>query len=437
MKKLGKKVFAFLLVYLGIVALFSTLMIATYWLPNTNIRGHVAESVAQLEKEGIGYVPFFQQTGATLDMHTDALMLNIALNKGMSEEQSTIERAFENSFHEDESTVALSSLQENLADTSYNNHEYSRYWHGNQVIVRPLLLFFNYTEIRYLLMMMIFVLLAIVFGLIGKQLGIKHGIAFAITITLMYIVLIPASLQYSTIFLVTLVGMIAVLLLYRYQKQKFMPILFFVIGAAATFFDLLTYPLVSLGLPLVLAVLLENRGGMNLRQQILFILKLGILWAIGYSLLFFTKWVIASLVLHKDAISLALNEILFRVNGNEKYPVNRLDVLANNINYFFVPTAKYVLAVLAIFWLIACLPYHSKPKQWKCILPLMCIAIVPYVWYILFAGHSAIHCWFTNKIQAMTLFALLCGMAEMIDETKLGSYRKKRRKEQVKGEKKQ
>ena len=54
--------------------------------------------------------------------------------------------------------------------------------------------------------------------------------------------------------------------------------------------------------------------------------------------------------------------------------------------------------------------------------PLFCIAIVPYIWYLMFSGHSSIHAWFTNKIQAVTLFAMLCLLFETIDNTKIGTY---------------
>lgn len=421
MKQVIKKILGYLLLYLGIVVLFSVLMLGTYMLPDYNIRGHVAESIPQLQGEGIGYCPFFAQSSAMLDTHTDALILNIAQAKGMNEEQSVVQKAFENSFYEDKTANALSSLSESV-NMPNNNHEYSRYWHGIQVLVRPLLLFFNYTEIRYLLMILVFILLGITFSMMGKQLGTKHTISFAITISLMYIVLIPMSLQYSSIFIVTLLGMISVLFLYKIKKEKFLGMLFFAIGAFSTFFDLLTYPLVSLGFPLVLAIILENKKGKNLLQQMIFIIQLGIIWALGYAILFFTKWVVASIVLNKDAITLALNELLFRVNGNETYPVDRIATLKNNFNYFFIPTAKYILIAIFIIWIVAFVLYRKKIKECKLVLPLICIAMVPYIWYLAFSGHSSIHAWFTNKIQAVSVFAILCLLFEVIDNNKIGTY---------------
>ncbi len=52
MKKVFKKVLSFALIYLGITLLFVSLIIGSYMLPDTNIRGHVAESIEQLKNEG-------------------------------------------------------------------------------------------------------------------------------------------------------------------------------------------------------------------------------------------------------------------------------------------------------------------------------------------------------------------------------------------------
>ena len=151
MEKKLKKLLSYFLVYIGVTIIFLALIVGTYMLPNTRIRGHVAESVALLKNEGLGYAPIFQSASATLDTHTDALILNIAMNKEMQEGESNIKKAVENSFYEDSSKAGVSSLENAISDRIINNHEYSRYWHGIQVLVRPLLLFFNYSEIRYIL----------------------------------------------------------------------------------------------------------------------------------------------------------------------------------------------------------------------------------------------------------------------------------------------
>lgn len=412
-----KKIFEYFLVYICLVVIFSFIMVGTYLLPNNRIRGHVEESLQLLNSEGIGYSPFFQQGGATLDAHTDALILNIALNKGMN--KSNIKNAFENSFYEDSTRQGISSLNEAVQDNIVNNHEYSRYWHGIQFIIRPLLIFFNYAEIRYILMLVVFILLGIVFSLISKELGIRYSIVFAITITLMFVILIPVSIQYSSIFIISLISMIFVMLLKKTNKQDYFGILFFIIGALSTFFDLLTYPLITLGFSVVLVAIMQSQEEKSLINQILNILKLGVLWSLGYCILFFTKWVIASIVLNRNAISLAIEQLLFRVNGNEIYKVNRVEMLKGNFDYFFIPTARYIMALIGLIWSVAFIMLKKNIKQCKCVVGLICIAAVPYVWYITFAGHSSIHSWFTNKIQSISVFAILSAMAYTIDINKI------------------
>ena len=111
-KKISKKLLAYILIYVGITIFFTVLIIGSYALPNEKIRENVKESIVQLKAEGIGYTPFFiGHAGAMMDTHTDALMLNIAMNKGMQKEQKILERAVENSFYEDETQASLKSLE--------------------------------------------------------------------------------------------------------------------------------------------------------------------------------------------------------------------------------------------------------------------------------------------------------------------------------------
>lgn len=414
MKNVLKKILLFVLLYIGLAMAFVVLIYASFKLPSYRIRGHVAESVEQIKKEGIGYIPFFNQFGARLDIHTDALMLNIALNKGMYENQGTLEKSMECSFYEEPSMIL--ATEKSAQSDVFNNHEYSRYWHGVQVFLRPLLLFFNYTEIRYLLMITILVLLGIAFSMMGKQLGIRYVIAFAITISFIYAIIIPTSLQYSCMFIILLLSIMTVCMMYKINKEEFLPYAFFIIGALSTYFDLLTYPLITLGIPLVLVILFENRQKRKLLYLIGKTIQLGLLWAVGYGALFVTKWFVASIILHKNAISIALEAFLFRVNGNEQYPVTRIEMLKSNFDCFFVPLAKYTMLAITILWIGLFIFFRKKIRENKAVLPILIIAVVPYLWYIVFAGHSSIHVWFTYRIQAVSVFAVLSSMCLSIKE---------------------
>src|SRR5699024_5864583 len=150
----------------------SIAMIGTYLLPNERIRAHIAESKELLINQNGN--PLFTDyiKGANLDVFTDLLIMNTAMNKGKTEDESVFIRAFENSRYNNEEDNSYTSLQETVENPDiHNNQEYSRYWHGIQTIIRPLLLFFNYEEIRYIFMLLIFVLLGISLLLINKNIS--------------------------------------------------------------------------------------------------------------------------------------------------------------------------------------------------------------------------------------------------------------------------
>lgn len=416
-KDIIKKISSYIILFLIMVVVFSIAMIGTYLLPNERIRAHIAESKELLINQNGN--PLFTDyiKGANLDVFTDLLIMNTAMNKGKTEDESVFIRAFENSRYNNEEDNSYTSLQETVENPEvYNNQEYSRYWHGIQTIIRPLLLFFNYEEIRYIFMLLIFVLLGISLLLINKNISFMHSMAFLVSMLAVCIFIVPMSIQYSAIFIITLLAVIIVNLLHKKQKAKFIPYLFFIIGGLTTFFDLLTAPLLTLGIPLIIEVLLRSREeSLSIKKAFLEIIKLSILWAIAYGTIFFAKWVIASLIMQKDLITVAINQILFRTNGSEEYPATKIGAIVENFTYLYNNVLLACGIVTIIGWIIALIKTRKNKINWKKILILLIVSIYPYVWYMVFAGHSTIHAFFTYRIQAIAIFGVLCIMLEFVD----------------------
>ena len=416
-KDIIKKISSYIILFLIMIVVFSVAMIGTYLLPNERIRAHIAESKELLINQNGN--PLFTDyiKGANLDVFTDLLIMNTAMNKGKTEDESVFIRAFENSRYNNEEDNSYTSLQETVENPDiHNNQEYSRYWHGIQTIIRPLLLFFNYEEIRYIFMLLIFVLLGISLLLINKNISFMHSMAFLVSMLAVCIFIVPMSIQYSAIFIITLLAVIIVNLLHKKQKAKFIPYLFFIIGGLTTFFDLLTAPLLTLGIPLIIEVLLRSREeSLSIKKAFLEIIKLSILWAIAYGTIFFAKWVIASLIMQKDLITVAINQILFRTNGSEEYPATKIGAIVENFTYLYNNVLLACGIVTIIGWIIALIKTRKNKINWKKILILLIISIYPYVWYMVFAGHSTIHAFFTYRIQAIAIFGVLCIMLEFVD----------------------
>lgn len=413
--KIMKSILSYVLVFIIMLFVFCIAMITAYALPNDKIQNHIIESKNQLLN--LNSNPFFVDSsyikGGENDVFTDSLIMNTAMNKGKNADESVIIRAFENSRYSTESGNQTESLQKTIEDSQlYNNQEYSRYWHGIQTIIRPLLIFFNYEQIKFLFIILMFILLTVVAIYLYKNLGLFYAISLVFSMFSVCFFIVPASLQYISVFAITLISIIIINILYQKDLEKLYPYLFFVIGGITTFFDLLTVPLITLGIPLIILILLENKKGNSIKRIFIDIIKLSLLWCLSYTLIFFSKWVIASIVLQKDVITDAINNILFRVNGNEQYSATRLGAIEKNIQYLYNKVLAVIGIVLLIIWFVGMIKNRKNLKKCKIVVLLCILAIYPYAWYFMFAGHSTIHTFFTYRLQVITIFAILCIMIE-------------------------
>jgi len=419
-KRIIRPTLRYSIIFVLMLLIFCTGMIVTYALPNQRIQGHIKESKDVLLNMNGNPLFGTYVEGAKLDEFTDLLIMNTAMNKGKEENESILVRTFENSRFSTEDENQYTSLQQTMDnDKLYNNQEYSRYWHGIQTIIRPLLLFFNYEEIRYLFSIVMFILLGLAVVNVSKNLNIMHGIALLFSMLAVCFFIVPASIQYTGVFAITLINIILVNLFYNTKKEKLYPYLFFVIGGCTAFFDLLTVPLLTLAVPLIYVILLKHKEKCNIKETTLEIIKLSIIWCIAYVGIFFAKWVIASIILQKDVITVAIKQILFRTNGSQAHPATRLGAIRENIKFLYNTVLFALILLITIIWLIVMVKNRKKIRDMKIVIPLLVVAIYPYVWYAVLAGHSTIHAWFTYRLQTIAVLGILSSMIECVDEKKI------------------
>lgn len=407
----------YVLVFIVMLILFCISMILTYSLPNGNIRKNVSESLGVAIKNDIN--PLFGENvqGAQLDEFTDLLILNTALNKGTSPNQSVLQRAFENSNYTDNYDQAL-ALKESVADSQlYNNKGYTRYWHGIQVIIRPLLMMFKYEEIRYIFYLIMTFLLAYSSYLMYRNVSLYHAFSYIIALASICIFIVPSSIQYMGIFTISILGVIAVNILYMKGKQELYPYLFVIIGCCAAFFDLLTTPVISIGLPLLNIVMIDTKRGEKAGKIFKKIIQYSTIWAVSYGATFVSKWLIASLMLKRDAVTSAINQLFFRFNGYEDHPTSRIRANIHNIKYLAY-NKVFVIFYVTIFlvWIVEFIKRGKKIKDIvRYLLLYFFIALYPYIWYFVLAGHSMTHGWFTHRAQVVSILAALAALIECID----------------------
>lgn len=375
---LVKVTFATILLFVGV-------LLIVWSIPDEYIDENVRQAVSFIEmEEGYEWHSTFTYSSACdLDNPTDITMLQLCLNN--NEKASTLEKSM----------------------MPY----YTRYWHGYLIFLKPLLLIFKYTDIRYIYMMLHIIFFSVVIIELSKK-ALHLAIAFSIAIGCMYFTILPYSLQFSSVFFIMYLFCIWILKTYRKINASVIKIAaFWFVGMITNFFDFLTAPLITLGIPLIIMIILEfeNTNWKSLMYKSVY---MPIFWGGGYAISWISKWIIGSIVLKVNVIEDAISQANLRISDGMSDPVNRLESLYKNFTVMLPQWATYnsIRIVVFAFLLIYCLCFFKRHICWKEMLKylsLLLISIYPYIWYYIFANHSSIHAFFTYRIQMITVFAVL------------------------------
>lgn len=398
LKKYNHTFLKFIKVFLILISFYFLSMILVYSIPNQSIQYNVDSSLPVFEQEGLYYSPFFNRTASILDNFTDKLMM--------------------------EKTIKSSEFNSIKSAMSMGN--YGKYWHGYQIFLRPLMTIVTYQDIRFINLFIFFILLGIIFSLLKEKINISTAVTFLVSLMIAYSFIVPMSMQYMSVFIVMLVSSIVILHFYNDSFKQKLIYIFFITGSVTSFLDLLTTPLLTLGIPLVIVLLIDIKNKIEFKYNILSIFKNSISWVCGYGFTWVSKWILASIILKSNIITEGIYSILFRTAGSEQYPRNTMQTLFNNFNTMFCSSniLIFVIIIFVIIWLLLFVFYSKPLKNIKEILPLLLVSVFPYIWFAVLANHSDIHVWMTYRIQIITAFSLLNAMIYCIDFQKLKSREK-------------
>lgn len=421
-------------------ALGGLLLAAVFLIPVDRMQGHLRESVQLLEYEFDNNTVIFGYPFTLTGLFTDCIMLQSAVYE--NGEHSLAEAALgvyrreadEGQWAPGEALVAYLNGQAPPCEV-----DYARYWHGYLVFLKPLLCIFNLSELRLFGVIVQGVLVAAVLWGFYRRRRMREGMAFLATL----LVMMPLSMMLSLSLSVCSYIMFGAVLLQLFFHDRFRrggyPYFFLIVGMSAAYFDLLTYPLITLGIPLTVGLVLERdreRSGMKA------VLEQGISWAAGYGLMWAAKWALADLFLHRGVIGDALSTLFARTGtvGGQSRVQSFLTALGSNIgalcNWPYLLLLLLGLALLV--WDCLRSRLNKRPGKEKgaaglnreeqgqlsglpgekrgiretalLYLPYGVVALLPAVWYFLAANHSAEHWMFTCRILGISVFALLCAL---------------------------
>ena len=396
-------------IVLGLLAL-----VLVYCLPARRMEANVRSSIDVFYTESVYPQQDTGYKSSQLDNETDAIMLLGAIYN--DKELSPLEKALRVSRIDftDTGSCCIDLIQyawENKIPDQVT--DYTRYWHGYMVWLKPLLLLMDYADIRMLNMIFqILLLLLFVKNLVEKHLT-KYLLPFAMALIVLNPAAAAMSLQFSSIYYIMLISMIIILKKHEYfYSRKLYPYVFFTLGIITVYFDFLTYPMAALCMPLILVVILEHKSSdMSWLQSIQQIILLGICFGFGYVIMWFSKWLISSAILHENIIANAISEFTLHTGETiiEGERITKIGAIIRNLKvlckwpYFLILGSYFIYCLFQISW------FEIK-KQLLIILPVFCICLVPLAWIFVTSSHASWCYWYTYRGFIVSVFGVFSAL---------------------------
>ena len=404
------------------IGLLALLMV--YLLPTQPMKEHIYWSLDMIEKEFTDEVIIDGYNATLTGSFTDSLMLEHAVYS--SKNHSLLEQVlhmYRGESYYDENNEDGWWPGQSLKD--YLNYvpqprevTYGRYWHGYLVVLKPLLCLTSVNTIRLLNAVLQLTLVGFVLIELCKKKAYSLAKAFVISLSFMFFVSSFASLSLSICLYIML---LAVLVQLRFdgwlnEKGRYAEY-FFIVGMVTSYFDFLTYPLVTLAFPLCIFLYIKDDTiGKKLKNMVLYSVE----WFVGFGGMWAAKWLISDLLTDSNIIKDAMLTVFTRTQSAEN--TTRFGgfwpVVVKNADVYFNWVFLLLVVILALYFFVKGLRKGLKktvlsiPSE-GCFFLLACY---PFVWYFVMQNHSEEHWQFTCRILAVTIFAGITGMIRIFEK---------------------
>lgn len=411
----------FLIVISVIVGLVALLLV--HLLPTAPMREHLYWSFDMIEDEFTDEV-LVEGNNATLTGNfTDCLMLQHAVYS--NDEHGILDQALYmyrsetyNVEGDPDGWWPGQSLKDYLEGTPQPREvTYARYWHGYLVVLKPLLLLTSFNTIRLLNSAIQLILTGWVIMEMCEKKGRSLATAFLISLPFMFFISTYSSLSLSICFYITLLTLLVQL---KWDKQiydkKFYPEFFLIVGILTSYFDFLTYPLVTLAYPLCVYFYyhMDDKKGTIFKK----IFGYSVQWGIGYLGMWAGKWIVTDLLTESETIKDALYTVMVRTQSAEN--ATRLggfgEVVGVNMQVYS-NWCYLLLALLIVVMFLLGMKKNGIKNTIKSIpsgVVFMIIALYPFAWYFLMQNHSEQHWQYTCRILAITVFAGVTALLRIV-----------------------
>ena len=197
---------------------FILFLFASYLIDDNKIKSNVEKSLSEYN--------FFDNNkfGLNVDNYTDMIMLNVMT---FNSKNSFVKRAFgaeygtlyvENYGVRELYWNQFDNLKASLINQEDDSILYGRFWHGYQVLLKPLLSFFTYQQSLIFLLVVGIIFIIISCILVFKKLNYKYLIAYILSLLSLNIYMFSTCYQYFFTMILMIIFNIIILIKYFWRN---------------------------------------------------------------------------------------------------------------------------------------------------------------------------------------------------------------------------
>lgn len=435
------------------------LIILSNLLPVERIRSHIRNGAEILIQNSAQYQYADGYVSAVMDNSTDDLILAKAVYQSTDPVQDAVMVPNYSYPGEDAGGLILfETLNRESTDDAYID-TYPIYWHGYLAVLRPLFLILTYADFRILNQILELILFTAVLYLMQKRGLGKFIPAFVVMIAFWNPGTMGVSLQYAPCYYLSMGGSIIVLLGENAasrpsvlksgaaQEEKIASswkrgqcgssktteeagvLTFFMMqGVLTAYFDFLTYPIATFGVPMIFVILRRNSAGAeqltSYVARLQYLVRCGLWWVVGYAGMWAEKWIYGSFLSGSNILSIATGKISERASAEEAgEQISRLGTVGYLLHYALLKKPYIILFLLFLMVIAAWLwknrncaadgTADAEEKRTKIYLELVCIGVLPLVWYFVAANHSYIHPRLVYRAMGVVILSTGCALTEL------------------------
>ena len=378
-------------------------------IPQEKLRDHELESAEYfLAHDSMQPNLIEDQDNTKRDFYADSIWLSIAYGY-----DGSLKSVISSKYADVEDESSGVSLQKQLNGELEANTEYSRYWHGALIFMRPLLTVMNVRQIYVLNTVIIVALMLLIIVMLIMHREYRGAGIYIMTMIAMLAFFAGTSLEYSyAVILMELVSIASLILTWK-GKRRVLPYLFFFSGILVNYLDFMTAETITLTVPLLLSLWLQRGRKMSL-ASFKKTLHLIFFWLIGYVLMWAAKWFIALIALGGGTLG-ALGNQMGQRSFKAEMGLSIFEMLGQvfklNIGSLFpfcLDEGFAMVCMIAIILAIILNLYNMQQNlRGVWVLSVLAVGLVPILRSLIMIEHEWQHFFFTYRAFGASLMAIL------------------------------